>query len=131
MGSSWSAEFAAGLALVVCAQICSALSQEGASPVPQQFDRDGFLAASAKATQYCVTLWSDHSFDPLRDKIPLLGEQPTSSMLTNKQRLSPEDKPLADFALKTAAKCKAVMVRVWTTLPPPANTRDACSCAKV
>ena len=54
----------------------------------------------AKAREYCLTLWSDHAFDRIRDKVPLGEEKPTSSMLTNTQRLRPEDKPLADHAIK-------------------------------
>ena len=95
------------LALGVVALLCGASGQVRAASAPQQFDAGNFQAATAKATEYCTTLWSDHAFDPLRDKIPLLGEQPTSSMLTNPQRVRPEDKPLADLALKTAEKCNA------------------------
>src|SRR6202521_3579777 len=90
-----------GLALIAFVLLCSTSEQVRAASVPQQFDARNFQAANAKAIEYCTTLWSDHVFDPLREKIPLLGEQPTSSMLTNPQRVRPEDKPLADLALKT------------------------------
>ena len=95
------------LALGIVALLCGASGQVRAASPPQQFDASNFQAAATKASEYCTTLWSDHAFDPLRDKIPLLGGQPTSSMLTNPQRVRPEDKPLADLALKTAEKCKA------------------------
>ena len=42
-------------------------------------------------------------------------------MLTNPQRVRPEDKPLADLALKTAEKCKAAVAVAWAMLPPPAH----------
>ena len=82
-----------------------------------------FRQRPPKLVEYCRTLWSDHAFDPLRDKIPLLGEQPTSSMLTNPQRVRPEDKPLADLALKTAEKCKAAAATAWAMLPPPVHAK--------
>lgn len=58
-----------------------------------------------------------------QDKIPLLGEQPTSSMLTNPQRVRPEDKPLADLALQTNEKCKAAYTSAWAMLPPPVRAK--------
>lgn len=44
-------------------------------------------------------------------------------MLTSKQRVRPEDKPLADLALKAYEKCKAAVTTTWAMLPPPANTK--------
>ena len=44
-------------------------------------------------------------------------------MLTNPQRVRPEDKPLADLALKTAEKCKAAAMTVWAMLPPPVHAK--------
>ena len=44
-------------------------------------------------------------------------------MLTNPQRVRPEDKPLADLALKTAEKCKAAAITVWAMLPPPVHAK--------
>jgi hypothetical protein len=99
MGRVASITLAGNLALGVVA-LCGASGQVLAASVPQQFDARNYQAANAKAGEYCATLWSDHAFDPLRDKIPLLGEQPTASMLTSKERVRPEDKPLADLALK-------------------------------
>jgi hypothetical protein len=89
----------------------------------QQFDAVKYQVANTKATKYCVTLWSDHAFDPLRDKIPLLGDPPTPSMFTSTQRMRPEDKPLADLHLKAYDKCKAVMRAVWAMLPPAVNAK--------
>src|SRR5271155_1565464 len=111
------------LALAVVALLCDASGQVRAESVPQQFDAKTFQAATAKAAEYCRTLWSDHAFDPLRDKIPLLGEQPTSSMLANPQRVRREDKPLADLALKTAEKCNAAAATAWAMLPPPVHAK--------
>jgi hypothetical protein len=90
---------------------------------PQKFDAGSFQAATAKATEYCRTLWSDHALDPLRDKIPLGAVQPTSSMLTNPQRVRPEDKPLADLVLKTAEKCSEAHAASWLMLPPAVHAK--------
>ena len=111
------------LALGIVALLCGASGQVRAASAPQQFDAENFQAATAKATEYCTTLWSDHAFDPLRDKIPLLGGQPTSSMLTNPQRVRPEDKPLADLVLKTAEKCNAAFATALAMLPPPVHAK--------
>ena len=62
------------LALGVVALLCGAPGQVRAASAQQQFDAGTYQAASAKAAEYCTTLWSDHAFDPLRDKIPLLLE---------------------------------------------------------
>ena len=105
------------LVLGFVALLCGASGPVGAESAPQQFDAANFQAATTKASEYCTTLWSDHTFDPLRDKIPLLGGQPTPSMLTNPQRVRPEDRPLADLALKTAEKCKAATATAWAMLP--------------
>ena len=111
------------LALGIVALLCGASGQVGAASAPQQFDARNFQAATAKANEYCTTLWSDHAFDPFRDKMPFLGEQPTSSMLTNSQRVRPEDKPLADLVLKTAAKCNAAFATALAMLPPPVHAK--------
>jgi hypothetical protein len=44
-------------------------------------------------------------------------------MLTNPQRVRPEDKALADLALKTAEKCKAAFATPWAMLPPPVHAK--------
>jgi hypothetical protein len=111
------------LALGILVLLCGASGQVRAASPPQQFDAGNFQAAAAKASEYCTTLWSDHAFDPLRDKIPLLGGQPTPSMLTNPQRVRPEDKPLAELALKTAEKCKTAAAAAWAMLPPPVHAK--------
>jgi hypothetical protein len=113
----------ASITLVV-ALLCGAPGQVRAASAQQQFDAGTYQAASAKAAEYCTTLWSDHAFDPLRDKIPLLpGEQPTASMLINAERVRPEDKPLADLALKTAEKCNEAFETAWLMLPPPVHAK--------
>ena len=112
------------LALGVVALLCGAPGQVRAASAPQQFDAGTYQAASAKAAEYCTTLWSDHAFDPLRDKIPLPPAQhPTSSMLINAERVGPEDKPLADLALKTAEKCNEAFETAWLMLPPPVHAK--------
>ena len=111
------------LVLGIVALLCGASGQVRAASPPQQFDAGSFQAATAKATEYCRTLWSDHAFDPLRDKIPLGGVQPTSSMLTNPQRVRPEDKPLVDLVLKTAEKCNTAFATALAMLPPPVHAK--------
>jgi hypothetical protein len=123
MGRVASIILVGNLALGVVALLCGASEPVRAASAPQQFDARDFQAANAKANEYCTTLWSDHAFDPLRDKIPLLGEQPTASMLTSKQRVGPDDKPLADLALKAYEKCKAAVTATWAMLPPPVRAK--------
>ena len=60
-------------------------------------------SAYANARQQCQALWSDHAFDSLRKKLPLLEDKPTLAMLTNKERLQPKDRPLADLAIRPAS----------------------------
>jgi hypothetical protein len=72
----------------------------------------------AKAREACKTLWSNHAFDPLRAKLPLAEDKPTLSMLTNKHRIHPKDKPLVDLAIRTLAQCRAAYDPVLATLPP-------------
>ncbi len=111
------------LALGIVALLCGASGPVRAASAAQQFDAGNFQAATTKATEYCTTLWSDHAFDPLRDKIPLLGEYPTSFMLINPQRVGPEDKPLWDLALKTAEKCTEAHAASWLMLPPAVHAK--------
>jgi len=44
-------------------------------------------------------------------------------MLASKQRVRPEDKPLADLAIKAYEKCKAAVAGTWAMLPPQANVK--------
>jgi hypothetical protein len=75
--------------------------------------------ALAKAQADCNSLWSSNTFDPLRTKIPLkVGEKPTLSMLTSKERVHPKDKPLADPAVKALENCRAANAPVYAMLPP-------------
>jgi Caspase domain len=72
----------------------------------------------AKAQDDCKTLWSsDHTFDWLRQKIPLGEEKPTLSMLTSKERLHPKDKPRADLAIKTLDQCRQAYALLYAMLP--------------
>jgi uncharacterized caspase-like protein len=76
----------------------------------------------AKAQGECKTLWSSHAFDWLRQKIPLDETKPSFSMLTNKERLHPKDKPRADLAIKTNEQCRQAYAPVYAMLP--AGVRD-------
>ena len=80
-----------------------------------------YEVAKAKARDECKTLWSDRAFDPLRSKIPLDEEKPAFSMLTNREKLRPKDKPLADLAIKTLEKCRAAYAPVYAMLPAQAK----------
>ena len=71
----------------------------------------------AKAQDECKTLWSSHTFDWLRKKIPLGDEKPTLSMLTSKDRLRPKDKPRADLAIKTLEQCRQAYAPLYAMLP--------------
>jgi hypothetical protein len=118
MGRVASITLIGNLAFGVVALLCGAPGQVRAASAPQQFDAGKFQVATAKANLYCATLWSDHAFDPLRDKTPLQGEPPTASMLANPQRVRPEDKRLADLVLKTTEKCHAAFATALAMLPP-------------
>ena len=44
-------------------------------------------------------------------------------MLTNPQRVRPEDKPLVDLALKTIQKCNSAYATALQLLPPPVHDK--------
>jgi hypothetical protein len=103
----------------VCAGGASIRAQEqDASQHPQDFS-----AAYLKADTACKALWADHAFDPLRDKVPLAGQKPTVPMLTNRSRLVPKDRPLADLAIKTLEKCRALQGEAIALLPQQTRLR--------
>jgi hypothetical protein len=108
---------ALGIAALLCANDASVNAQQ---PDAAKFNQ-GYESAAAKAHAECLALWSDHVFDPLRDKFPLGDEKPTISMLTNSQRLRAKDKPLADLAIKTIERCRAGLTPVLAMLPPQVN----------
>jgi hypothetical protein len=86
-----------------------------------------FFTAYAKANSACMALWADRTFDPLRDKFPLDGQDPTFAMLTDKTRLLPKDKPLADLAIKTIYKCRALYADAYAKLPEQTRLRFKAS----
>jgi hypothetical protein len=92
----------------------------GTSAFNQTYER-----TLAKAQEECKTLWSSHTFDWLRQKIPLGEEKPTLSMLTSKERLHPKDKPRADLAIKTNEQCRQAYAPLYAMLP--AGVRDMIS----
>jgi hypothetical protein len=85
---------------------------------PAKIDRT-YETAVAKAKAACAALWADHNLDPLRDNFPL-GEdnEPTPAMLANPERLHPEEKPLADLAIKALGQCREAWAPAWAMLPP-------------
>jgi hypothetical protein len=101
-------------AAFVCAGGPDVQAQQSA---PNGFDKT-FNGAFAKAQEVCKALWSDHAFDPLRDKIPFGEEKPTFAMLKNNEKLKAKDRPLADLAIKTLEKCRAAYTDVYAVLPP-------------
>jgi hypothetical protein len=118
MACGLSIRFLYGLALGIFALICSGTGQiRGVATAASQFDAGAFKAALVESSDYCNTLWSDRAFDPLRDKIPLMGGSPTPAMLANSQRVRPEDKPLAGLAMRTAEKCKTASSKAFAMLP--------------
>jgi Caspase domain/PDZ domain len=98
------------------------LGSVGSGVHAQQSDSSGFDSSFksnlAKAQEVCKALWSDHTFDPLRVKVPLGGDKPTFAMLKNAEKLSSKDRPLADLAVKTLEKCRAAYADVYAMLPP-------------
>jgi hypothetical protein len=82
----------------------------------------GYESAVAKARQDCGALWSDHVFDPLRNKLPLGEEKPTLSMLANSERIGPKDKPLADLVIKANEECRVAYSAAFALLPQQINT---------
>jgi hypothetical protein len=103
----------------LCAGAASIRAQEqDASQHPPDLS-----TALLKADAACKALWADHAFDPLRDKVPLGGQQPTMPMLTNRSRLLPKDKPLADLAIKTLEKCRALYADANAMLPQQTRLR--------
>jgi hypothetical protein len=81
-----------------------------------------YESAVGKARQDCTALWSDHVFDPLRNKLPFGEEKPTLSMRANSERIRPIDKPLADLATKANEKCRAAYSTAFSLLPPQINS---------
>ena len=112
----------------VCAKllICIALafvcieSVQAQEPDASKFNQT-YENAISKARAECDALWSDPVFDPLRDKIPLNDDNPTPQMLTNSDRLRPEDKHLADLAIETVKRCRAAYAPAYAMLPAPVN----------
>src|SRR5215470_17672898 len=92
--------------------------QQDAPQQPQDFS-----TAISKAIAACQALRADHAFDPIRDKFPWEGQKPTFGMLTDKTRLLPKDKPLADLFVKTIDKCKALERDAIALLPNQTQQR--------
>jgi caspase domain-containing protein len=116
-GDSWFTSTAFSVVICVAVACCSAANVRAQQADAAKFNQT-YEAAFAKAREECKALWSDHAFDSLRDKFPLGEEKPAFSMLTNTQRLRPEDKPLADLAIKTLERCRAAYAPVYAMLPP-------------
>ena len=113
------------LILVVATFLCArAASDVQAQQSNTPTFNKSYETTVAKAREECTTLWSDHAFDPLRDKIPLGEEKPTFAMLKNTERLKAKDKPLADLAIKALEKCRAAYADVYPRQwPPPSEER--------
>jgi hypothetical protein len=91
-------------------------AEEGGTPATASFNQT-YEQTRAKAQDECKALWSNHTFDWLRQKIPLGDEKPPLSMLTSKERLHPKDKPRADLAIKTLEQCRQANAPVYAMLP--------------
>ena len=96
---SWFKSTAFSVVVSVAVVCSSASSVRAQQPDATKFNQT-YETASAKAREECQTIWADRAFDPIRDKIPLMEEKPTFSMLKNFERLRPKDRPLADLAMK-------------------------------
>ncbi len=106
-----------GLLALICGLCVEVRAQQSSTPTPNETFENAF----AKARQECTALWSDHVFDPLRRKLPLIEDKPTFSMLTNNEKLRTKDKPLADLAIKTLEKCRSLYAPAYAMLPPQLN----------
>ena len=106
-----------GIAVLFCVSNASVLAQQ---PDATKFNQS-YESAVAKARQECATLWSDHVFDPLRDKINFSEDKPPLAMLTNSTRIRPKDKPLADLAIKMLERCRTAWAPAYALLPPQVN----------
>ena len=100
-------------ALAMLFAYTSANAQQNQTPERPQ----GFSTAVATAAAACKALWADHAFDPVRDKVWFGDGKPTFAMLTNRARLQPKEKPLADLARKTLEKCRTLDASAWALLP--------------
>jgi hypothetical protein len=87
--------FILGVFAPFCVKSARAQTQQSNAPSFNQTHE----SSVAKARDECKTLWSDRAFDSLRSKVPLGEEKPTFSMLTNREKLRPKDKPLEGEAL--------------------------------
>jgi uncharacterized caspase-like protein len=102
-----------GFSALICGVRSNAQTQQSN---PSTFIQT-YETAAAKARDECKALWSDRVFDPLRSRVPLGDEKPTFLMLTNKEKLRPKDRPLADLAIKTVEKCRSLLAPVVAMLP--------------
>ncbi len=119
-GDSWfksTAFLVAASVGLVCSGAASVRAQE---LDPSKFNQS-YESAVAKARQECATLWADHAFDPLRDKINFREDKPPPAMLTNSTRIRPKEKPLADLAITTLGKCRTAWAPAYALLPPQVN----------
>jgi hypothetical protein len=105
------------LIVLVAAFICVGPPIVQAQQSSAQTFNNSYESAVAKARETCTTLWSDHSLDPLRDKIPLGDEKPTFAMLKNSEKLKVKDRPIADLAIKILEKCRSAYADVYALLP--------------
>ena len=104
--------------LAAFASVSAYAQQQEATQQPQDFS-----TAFSNANAACMALWADHAFDPLRDKFPFGGEKPTFGMLTDRTRVLPKDRPLAELAIKTLGKCKALYADAIAKLPQQTQKR--------
>src|ERR1700738_2048552 len=73
----------------------------------------------ARGKEQCRALWADHAFDALRKKIPLTEDKPTFAQLTNREKLTAKDRPMADQAVKTVEKCREGYGPAYSKLAQP------------
>jgi hypothetical protein len=112
------AAFKLGIAAALIAGVTAVSAQQAE---PTNFDQT-YKRALAKAREECKTLWSNHAFDTLRDKLPfpldLDHDKPTWTMLTNKERIRQKDKRIADLTIRTLEQCRASYAPAYAMLPP-------------
>jgi hypothetical protein len=104
-----------GLVASLCGTTARVPAQQSAPTTSNQT----FGSALAKARAECKTLGSNPVFDRLRDKVPsFFGQQPTSLMLTNKDRLHRKDRAVVDLLVRANQQCRTAYAPLHAMLPP-------------
>jgi hypothetical protein len=106
------------LLMAMVLNIGSGHAQQSTSAFDQKY-----IDEVSTARAECRRLWSNHIFDPIRSKVNFSEDKPTFSMLKNTEKLSRQERPLADEAIKALEACRKAYEPVYAMLPPPIKGR--------